>query len=143
METPLYLLIVDDNEDDIVLAREALASARRFTVVHVARNGVEAMAYLRQEPPHENGRRPDLVLLDINMPQLNGFETLQAIKADPALRALPVIMLTTSDREDDITRAYDYGSSTYVRKPLDFADFVEAMMRLEAYWGRTALLPGK
>lgn len=141
MDEALYLLIVDDNEDDVFLAREALATAPRLRVIHVARDGLEALAYLRHEPPHEKAVRPHLVLMDINMPRLNGLETLEAIKADPALRSLPVIMLTVSSRDEDIMKAYQRGACTYIRKPLDFSEFVTAMQRLEMYWSQVATLP--
>ena len=141
MEEPLHLLIVDDNDDDVFLAREALASARRLKVLHVAKDGLEALQFLRREPPYEKVARPHLVLMDINMPRLNGLETLEAIKADPDLRALPVIMLTVSSRDEDIMKAYQRGACTYIRKPLDFTEFVKAMQRLEMYWSQVATLP--
>jgi CheY-like chemotaxis protein len=141
MEEPLHLLIVDDNEDDVLLAREALASARRLKVLHACRDGLDALAFLRRETPYEGVLRPNLILMDINMPRLNGLETLEAIKADPDLRSLPVIMLTVSSRDEDIMRAYQRGACTYVRKPLDFTEFVKAMQRLEMYWSQVATLP--
>ena len=141
MDEPLSVLIVDDNEDDVFLAREALARAPRLRVVHVARDGLEALQYLRREPPYDSAARPHLVLMDINMPRLNGLETLEAIKADPELRPLPVIMLTVSSRDEDIMKAYQRGACTYVRKPLDFSEFVTAMQRLEMYWSQVAILP--
>lgn len=141
MDEPLYLLIVDDNEDDVFLAREALTTAPRLRVIHVARDGLEALAYLRREPPHEHAVRPHMVLMDINMPRLNGLATLEAIKADPALRSLPVIMLTVSSRDEDILKAYQRGACTYIRKPLDFSEFVTAMRGLEMYWSQVATLP--
>jgi CheY-like chemotaxis protein len=141
MEEPLNLLMVDDSEDDVFLAREALARAPRLRVIHVARDGLEALQYLRREPPFEKAARPHLVVMDINMPRLNGLDALEAIKADPDLRPLPVIMLTVSNRDEDILQAYQRGACTYVRKPLDFGEFVTAMQRLEVYWGRVATLP--
>lgn len=141
MEEPLHLLIVDDNEDDVLLAREALASARRLKVLQVCRDGLDALAFLRREPPYEGAMRPQMVLMDINMPRLNGLETLEAIKADPDLRSLPVIMLTVSSRDEDIMKAYQRGACTYIRKPLDFTEFVKAMQRLEMYWSQVATLP--
>lgn len=141
MEEPLHLLIVDDNEDDVLLAKEALASARRLKVLHVCKDGLDALAFLRREAPYEKVMRPSMVLMDINMPRLNGLETLEAIKADPELRSLPVIMLTVSSRDEDIMRAYQRGACTYVRKPLDFTEFVKAMQRLEMYWSQVATLP--
>jgi CheY-like chemotaxis protein len=134
MEQPLDILLVDDSENDIQLARKALAAVSFVNRVQVVRDGMEALAYLRREPPYQQAPFPNLVLLDINMPRLNGFETLEAIKADPRLRALPVIMLTVSSRDEDIIKSYRRGACTYVRKPLEFSEFVEAMQRLELYW---------
>jgi CheY-like chemotaxis protein len=134
MEEALEILLVDDNDNDIALARKALAAVSFVTRVAVVRDGLEALAYLRREAPYQGAVRPRIVLLDINMPRLNGFETLEAIKADPELRSLPINMLTVSSRDEDIIKSYRRGACTYVRKPLDFAEFVEAMQRLELYW---------
>src|SRR3977135_1388231 len=101
---PVELLLVEDNEDDFVLIEEAFAEAKLMNVVFRVRDGEEALSYLRQEGEYKHRRRPGLVLLDINMPKKNGFEVLQAMKADPRLQALPVVMLTTSDRDDDVVR---------------------------------------
>jgi CheY-like chemotaxis protein len=134
MEQALDILLVDDSENDVALARKALAAVSFVNRLQVVHDGLEALAYLRRQPPYQEATRPNIVLLDINMPRLNGFETLEAIKADPALRALPVIMLTVSSRDEDIIKSYRRGACTYVRKPLEFSEFVEAMQRLELYW---------
>ncbi|HWA16029.1 MAG TPA: response regulator [Gemmatimonadales bacterium] len=134
MEQALDILLVDDNENDITLARKALGAVSFVNRLQVVHDGLEALAYLRRQPPYQDATLPHIVLLDINMPRLNGFETLEAIKADPALRALPVIMLTVSSRDEDIIKSYRRGACTYVRKPLEFSEFVEAMQRLELYW---------
>ena len=134
MEQALDILLVDDSENDITLARKALAAVSFINRLQVVHDGLEALAYLRCQPPYEDATRPNIVLMDINMPRLNGFETLEAIKADPALRSLPVIMLTVSSRDEDIIKSYRRGACTYVRKPLEFSEFVEAMQRLELYW---------
>ena len=138
---PIPILLVDDNDDDVVLTREALAPARFLNLVHVATDGIAALSYLRREPPFEAAPRPGLVMLDINMPRMDGFETLAAIKADPSLRGLPVIMLTVSDRDTDVVRAYDQGACTYIRKPVDFGEFVKAVERFEVYWTLVARRP--
>lgn len=141
MSEPVDLLLVEDNEDDIVLIEEAFAEAKLMNVIFKVRDGEEALAYLRQEGPYTHRRRPGLVLLDINMPKKNGFEVLQAIKADPLLQSLPVVMLTTSDREDDIVRSYTDGACSYIRKPMSLAQFVQVVKDFELYWTMVSRVP--
>src|SRR6186713_1372744 len=99
---PIDVLLADDNEDDVVLTREALHGARLLNVIHVAHDGVDTLNYLRGKPPFQAAERPGIVLMDINMPRMNGFETLSAMKQDPILRSIPVVMLTVSDRDADV-----------------------------------------
>ncbi|HJS67437.1 MAG TPA: response regulator [Nitrospiraceae bacterium] len=141
MSEPVDLLLVEDNEDDIVLIEEAFAEAKLMNVIFKVRDGEDALAYLRQEGPYTHRRRPGLVLLDINMPKKNGFEVLQAIKADPLLQSLPVVMLTTSDREDDIVRSYTDGACSYIRKPMSLAQFVQVVKDFELYWTMVSRVP--
>lgn len=138
---PVELLLVEDNEDDIVLIQEAFADAKLMNVICKVRDGEEAVAYLRREGRYQEVRRPGLILLDINMPKKNGFEVLQAIKADPLLQSLPVIMLTTSDREDDIVRSYAGGACSYIRKPMNLDQFVQVMKDFELYWTLVSRVP--
>lgn len=135
------VLLVDDNEDDIVLIEEAFVAAKMINVISKVRDGEEALAYLRQEGRYERVRRPGLVLLDINMPKKNGFEVLQAMKADPCLNSLPVVMLTTSDREDDIAKSYMNGASSYIRKPLNMEQFARVAKEFELYWTLVSRVP--
>jgi two-component system, response regulator len=138
---PIEILLVEDNEDDIVLIEEAFTEAKLMNVIFKVRDGEGALAYLRQEGPYANMRRPGLVLLDINMPRKNGFEVLQAMKADPLLDALPVVMLTTSDREDDIVRSYTDGACSYIRKPMSLEQFVQVVKDFELYWTMVSRVP--
>jgi len=142
MSEPLELLLVEDNEDDIVIIREAFADARLGNVLNTVRDGEEALAYLRQEGRYQDAHRPGLVLLDINMPKKNGFEVLETIKAHPQLRSLPVIMLTTSDREEDIVHSYADGACSYIRKPVDLNQFNEVVKHFELYWTLVSRIPG-
>jgi len=138
---PIEVLLVEDNEDDIVLIEEAFAEAKLMNVAFKVRDGEDALAYLRQEGPYTHRRRPGLVLLDINMPKKNGFEVLQAMKADPLLQSLPVVMLTTSDREDDIVRSYTHGACSYIRKPISLEQFTEAVKDFKLYWTMVSRVP--
>ena len=138
---PVELLLVEDNEDDIILIQEAFADAKLMNVIYKVRDGEEALAYLRREGRYQHVRRPGLILLDINMPKKNGFEVLQAIKADPLLQSLPVIMLTTSDREDDIVRSYADGACSYIRKPMNLDQFVQVVKEFELYWTLVPQIP--
>jgi len=141
MSEPVDLLLVEDNEDDIVLIEEAFAEAKLMNLIFKVRDGEEALAYLRQEGQYTHRRRPGLVLLDINMPKKNGFEVLQAMKADPLLQSLPVVMLTTSDREDDIVRSYTHGACSYIRKPMSLEQFVQVVRDFELYWTMVSRVP--
>jgi two-component system, response regulator len=141
MSEQIELLLVEDNEDDIVLIEEAFAEAKLMNVIFKVRDGEDALAYLRQEGPYTHRRRPGLVLLDINMPKMNGFEVLQAMKADPLLQSLPVVMLTTSDRDDDIAQSYTSGACSYIRKPMSLAQFVQVVKEFELYWTMVSRVP--
>ena len=141
MSGPIEILLVEDNEDDIVLIEEAFAGAKCMNVICKVHDGEEALAYLRQEGPYRLMRRPGLVLLDINMPKKNGFEVLQAMKEDPRLHSMPVVMLTTSDREDDIIRSYTDGACSYIRKPMSLEQFIRVVKDFELYWTMVSRVP--
>ncbi|HWP24108.1 MAG TPA: response regulator [Candidatus Binatia bacterium] len=138
---PMEILLVEDNEDDIVLEQEALAEARLVNLMHVVRDGEEAMAYLRRQGAYRNARTPGLVLLDINMPKKNGFEVLNEIKADPALSHIPVVMLTTSESEADVVKSYARGACSYITKPMDFDKFRDVIKQFALYWALVARVP--
>ncbi|HLN23014.1 MAG TPA: response regulator [Patescibacteria group bacterium] len=128
------VLIVDDEPGDVDLTRLALADGPFSCNVTVAVNGEEAMAILRRHPPHSQAQTPDLVLLDLNMPQMNGREVLAALKADPALSTIPVVVLTTSDVERDVVASYQLGAVGYVTKPLDCDALFQTIRGVEEYW---------
>jgi CheY-like chemotaxis protein len=131
---PMEILLVEDNEDDIVLEQEALADAKLINIMYVVRDGEEALAYLRRQGRYHDAKKPGLILLDINMPKKNGFEVLQEMKADVDLRHIPVVMLTTSDRENDVVKSYATGACSFVTKPMDFDKFGEVAQQLALYW---------
>lgn len=143
MHTSLQLLLVEDNEDDIVLIEEAFAEAKLLNVISKVRDGEQALAYLRQEAPYRHVNPPGLVLLDINMPRKNGFEVLREMKMDSALQSIPVIMLTTSDREDDIARSYMHGACSYIRKPMTLESFARVVRDFELYWTLVSRVPSR
>jgi CheY-like chemotaxis protein len=138
---PVEILLVEDNEDDIVLTQEAFTEAKLMNVINTVRDGEEALAYLRREGKYKVARLPGLILLDINMPKKNGFEVLETMKADPSLRSLPVVMLTTSDREEDIVRSYADGACSYIRKPVDLDRFIDVVKQFELYWTLVSKIP--
>lgn len=138
---PVEILLVEDNEDDIVIVQEAFADAKLVNVINMVRDGEEALTYLRREGPYKVARQPGLILLDINMPKKNGFEVMQAMKADPRLRSLPVVMLTMSEREEDILRSYTGGACSYIRKPVDLNQFHAAIKQFEVYWTMVSRIP--
>ena len=132
---PFEILVVDDEPGDVELVRLALAEGRFLCRTSVAINGRQALAFLRKEAPaHAEAPTPDLVLLDLNMPQMNGREVLAAMKSDPALARIPVVVLTTSDVERDIAISYDLGAAGYVTKPVDFDQMFQAIHGIEEYW---------
>ncbi|KEF34142.1 chemotaxis protein CheY [Deinococcus sp. RL] len=131
--TPIEILLVEDSEPDIILTQEAFAAAGVSNRLHVARDGVEALDFLRRAPGYEEAPRPDVILLDINMPRKNGLEVLEDLKRDPSLMTIPVIVLTTSQADEDILRSYQAHAASYVVKPIDFAHFYLAIQALGRY----------
>jgi CheY-like chemotaxis protein len=137
------ILLVEDNADDYEATMRSFQRAHLDNPVHWCRGGLDALKYLRREAPYPaNGVRPALVLLDLNMPGLDGRAVLSRIKQDHQLRSIPVIVLTTSADERDVTLCYEIGASTYIQKPVDFEGLVEAVGRIKDYWFGIALLPG-
>ncbi|WP_425145978.1 response regulator [Deinococcus sp.] len=132
--TPIHILLVEDSEPDILLTQEAFEDAQIANRLHVTRDGVEALAFLRRQPPFEQASRPDVILLDINMPRKGGLEVLSEIKADTALQHIPVVILTTSQAEEDILRSYRSHASSYIVKPVGFENFHRAIKAFESYW---------
>lgn len=138
---PVQILLVEDSEPDVELTTEALRDARVANDLHVARDGEEALAFLRGESPHDGAPRPDLVLLDLNLPRMDGREVLEAVKNDPELASIPVVVLTTSSAEADILRSYQLHANSYVTKPVRFEEFLTAIRSLEDFWLTVVRLP--
>jgi len=129
-----HILLVDDNEGDILLTKEAFEESKVKTTISVAKNGKEALDFLFKKGLFANAKKPDLILLDINMPIINGHEVLRQIKADVNLKKIPVIMLTTSSSEKDISTAYENHCNSYIKKPLEMSEFFEAALKIEEFW---------
>lgn len=138
---PIEILLVEDNPGDVRLTAEALKENKVANLLHVAPDGVEAMRFLRREGPHANAARPDLILLDLNLPRLDGREVLEQIKADPALKTIPVIILTTSEAEADILKSYELHANCYITKPVRIDRFFEVVAQLENFWVSIVRLP--
>lgn len=139
---PFHILLVEDDPADAGLAKRAIREGRILCDVHHAVDGVEALAYLRREgAPYAHARRPDLILLDLNMPRMDGRGVLAEVKKDPELRGIPVVVLTTSDVQQDIEAIYQLGANSFVTKPLDLQDFFAVISGLESYWFNIVKLP--
>ena len=134
MNNILKILLVDDSDDDTIIIKEAFSESSRLEIIKTVEDGSQAMRFLRKEGAYHDALSPEIVLLDINMPVKNGFETLQEIKKDPNLKHLPIIMLTTSKREEDILRSYEYGANSYILKPVELSEFFETVKNFEKYW---------
>lgn len=131
---PVHILLVEDNEGDIIITLEAFEESKVQTEISVARDGKEALDFLFKRSAFSEARKPDLILLDINIPIYNGHEVLKQIKADNNLRQIPVLMLTTSSNQKDINKAYESYCNSYVVKPLNMNEFLEAILKIEAFW---------
>jgi CheY-like chemotaxis protein len=134
------ILLVEDNPGDVRLTREAFKDESFPTDLHVVQDGEQAMRFLKCEDPYQNAIRPDLILLDLYLPRKNGFETLSEIKNDPDLRAIPVIMLTTSKDEEDIMQSYDLHANCFVTKPIDMGQFIDTVKMIREFWMNHAKL---
>jgi CheY-like chemotaxis protein len=138
---PFDILIAEDNEDDVLLIREAFEEVNMVNRIAVVRDGEEALAYLRGEGTFQESPLPGMVLLDINMPKKTGLEVLTDIKAEPRFRALPIVMLTVSEREEDIIRSFEQGACSYIRKPVTFTRFITVVKEFEMYWTLVSKIP--
>jgi chemotaxis family two-component system response regulator Rcp1 len=141
MSGVIEILLVEDNPGDVRLAREALRSGKVRNRLHVVPDGVEAMAFLRKEGRYKAVPRPDLVLLDLNLPRKSGREVLAEAKADPALANIPVVVLTTSQADDDVLNAYDSHANCYITKPVDLEQFLTVIRSIEDFWFNIVRLP--
>ena len=140
---PMEILLVEDNPADVRLTREALSTDTLWNHLNAAKDGVEAMAYLRREGRFASAARPDLILLDLNLPKKDGREVLAEIKADANLMRIPVIVLTTSDAEEDILKTYGLHANCYVTKPVDLKQFMKVLKSIEDFWLAVVKLPPK
>jgi CheY-like chemotaxis protein len=138
---PLEILLVEDNLGDIRLTEEIFKECHISNRVSVARDGEEAMAQLRRQGVHAKKPRPDLMLLDLNLPRKDGREVLAEIKADPELRRIPVVVLSTSNSETDVVKSYDLHANCYLTKPLKLDDFIEIVESIKSFWLRNVRLP--
>ncbi len=141
--TPVEILLVEDNPGDVLLTREAFKDCKLLNAIHHVEDGEEAMAFLRQEGPYTDRPRPDLVLLDLNLPRMDGREVLRAIKRDGQLKHIPVIILTTSNDEQDVLRAYNLHANCFVPKPLSLDRFFEVVRSIENFWLTVVRLPAR
>lgn len=135
------ILLVDDNAGDVRLTREALLESKVTNELVVASDGIEALAILRREGIHRGAVRPDLILLDLNLPKKDGREVLLEIKKDPSLLRIPVVILTTSKAEEDIVRTYDLHANCYITKPVDFEKFLAVVKSIDDFWLTVVRLP--
>jgi two-component system, chemotaxis family, response regulator Rcp1 len=137
----IEILLVEDSPADVVITQDALIEARFLNHIHVVDDGVAALTFLRKQTPYDDAPRPDLILLDLNLPRKSGREVLAEIKADPALQTIPVVVLTTSQADDDVWKAYELHANCYVVKPLDFTSFVQAVQSIRHFWLSVVTLP--
>jgi CheY-like chemotaxis protein len=140
-ERPLGVLLVEDDPGDVLIAREALRAGGLNTQLNVVSDGVEALAYLRREDRYAEAARPDLILLDLNLPRMSGHEVLAEVKSDETLRRIPVVVLSTSQSSDDVVRSYDLHANVYVPKPVDFHEFTEVVRQIDEFFVSVAELP--
>ena len=140
---PFEILLVEDNSGDIRLTKEILKDCDVASNVAVARDGVEALAFLRRERPYEETTRPDLIFLDLNLPKMDGYQVLAAIKTDTNLKSIPVVILTTTETEEDIIKTYEMNASCYIVKPIDLAGFVRVLKGAINFWFKIVELPGR
>jgi len=135
------ILLVEDSPADVLITREAFAEFRILNTLHVVEDGVEALAFLNQDGKYASVPRPDLILLNLNLPRKNGREVLAEIKADPRIKSIPVVVLTTSHSEQDVLQAYDQHANCYIVKPVGFDNFVEAIKTIRQFWFSVVTLP--
>lgn len=141
MDDEIHILLVEDNPGDVRLTREALRGAKVANDLQVVGDGEAAIDYLRRRGQYADATRPDIVLLDLNLPRLDGREVLMDIKSDPDLAKIPILILTSSSAERDIHSAYELHANCYISKPVDFTEFIEAVRSLEGFWLRIVRLP--
>lgn len=139
----INILMAEDNPTDVMLTKEALVTSKVMFDLFVVDDGVEAMDFLQQKHPYSHMPRPDLILLDLNMPRKNGMEVLIELKEDIHLKSIPVIILTTSNSDEDIAKAYNHHTNCYIRKPIDLGSFVQIVQSVQHFWFQIVTLPSK
>ena len=138
---PVEILLVEDNPGDVRLTQEAMKAGKVFNNLHVVQDGVEAMAFLRQQGKYRRVVRPDVILLDLNLPKKDGREVLAEIKADPGLKRIPVVVLSASEAEKDILRSYNLHANSYIIKPVELEQFIGVLASIEGFWLTVVKLP--
>ncbi|MBE1501560.1 CheY-like chemotaxis protein [Amycolatopsis lexingtonensis] len=138
---PIDILLVEDDPGDVLMTREAFEHHKIRNALHVAADGVEALEFLNREGRFRAAPRPGLILLDLNLPRKDGRELLGEIKQDPRLRTIPVVVLTTSEAEEDILRSYELHANAYVTKPVDFEKFIDVVRKIDEFWVSVVQLP--
>ncbi|MFG1947981.1 response regulator [Nonomuraea sp. NPDC048826] len=138
---PIEVLLVEDDQGDVLITQEAFALNKVRNRLHVVSDGEQAMAFLRREGPYAEAPTPDLVLLDLNLPRKSGMEVLGEVKADPLLRTIPVVILTTSEAEEDVIRSYRMHANAYVAKPVDFGQFIRVVRQIDNFFVTVVKLP--
>lgn len=138
---PVNILLIEDNPGDVRLAQEAFKEGKLEVNLDVVMDGIEALLLLNNKPPYQDSNRPDLILLDLNLPKKDGREVLSEIKQDINLRRIPVVILTTSNAEQDVIHSYNLHVNCYINKPVDFDHFFEIIKKIEDFWLNTAILP--
>lgn len=137
----IEILLIEDNPGDVLLTREAFSDSKIVNAIHVAQDGEEALAYLRKEEGYEEAAIPDLIFLDLNLPKIDGREVLQEIKSDENLLHIPVVILTSSEAEQDVLKTYNLHANSYVIKPLDLDQFAKVVQAVESFWFSVVVLP--
>jgi two-component system, chemotaxis family, response regulator Rcp1 len=138
---PVEILLVEDNPGDVRLTREALREGKVYNNLHWAKDGVEALEFLRQEGRHAGAPRPDIILLDLNLPKKDGREVLHSIKNDERFKQIPVVVLTTSEAEEDVLRSYELHANCYITKPVDLDKFIMVVQSIDRFWLTVVTLP--
>ncbi|MHA2230974.1 MAG: response regulator [Candidatus Hodarchaeales archaeon] len=138
---PISVLLIEDNPADVRLTQEAFKDGKLLVDLDIVYDGVEAMAFLKQEGKFSDAKRPDLILLDLNLPKKDGREVLEEVKADDNLKRIPVVVLTTSQAEEDILRTYNSHANCYITKPVDFSQFLKIVHMIETFWFAVVRLP--
>lgn len=141
LSTPINILLVEDNPGDIRLTQEVLKEGKVYNTLSIVENGIQAISFLKKENEYQDASTPDLILLDLNLPKKDGREVLFDIKNDPELKKIPVVVLTTSQAEEDILKVYDLNANCYISKPVDLGQFIDVIKSIENFWLSIVKLP--